>query len=76
MFFKFVLKCFKLKRLTVESKTAQSVEPNEESVDRQLNRSRSGSIPSSIGRGPGRPPAQLVEGAKNFLFLVERLFNR
>ena len=44
MFFKLVLKCFKLKKLVVEQKTAQSVDP-------QLNRSRSESTPSSTGRG-------------------------
>ena len=50
----------------------QPVESGEEPVDRKLNRSRSG----SIGQGPDQPPAQPVEGAKNFLFLLERLFNR
>ena len=50
MFFKLVLKGFKLKNLVVEPKTAQLVELDEESVDRQLNRSRSGLTPSSTGR--------------------------
>ena len=50
MFFKLV-KGFKLKKLIVEPKTAQPVEPDEESVDRQLNRSRSGSTPNSTGQG-------------------------
>ena len=59
MFFKLVLKCFKLKKLVVEQKTTQPVEPDEESVDRQLNRSRSGSIPSSIGPGPSQPPMKV-----------------
>ena len=40
-----------LKKLVVEPKTAQPVELNEESVDRQLNQSRSKSTPSSTGRG-------------------------
>ena len=40
MFFKLVLKGFKLKKLVVEPKTAQPVEPDEEPVDFQLNRSR------------------------------------
>ena len=39
MFFKLV-KGFKLKKLVVEPKMVQSVEPNEEPVHRQLNRSR------------------------------------
>ena len=34
------LKGFKLKKLVVEPKTAQPVEPNEESIDPQFNRSR------------------------------------
>ena len=76
MFFKLVLKGFKLKNLVVEPKTAQLVELDEESVDRQLNRSRSGLTHSSTGRGPSRPLAQPVESAKNFIFLPERLFNR
>ena len=54
---------------------AQPVEPDEELVDRKLNRSRSRSTPNSTGKGLGRPPAQPVEGAKNFLFLPKRLFN-
>ena len=37
MFFKLVLKGFKLKKLVVEPKTAQLVEPDEELVDHQLN---------------------------------------
>nr|CAN70519.1 hypothetical protein VITISV_007169 [Vitis vinifera] len=41
---------------------AQPVEQGEEQVDRKLIRSRSESTPSSTGRGPGRPTAQLVEG--------------
>ena len=49
MFFKFVLKGFKLKKLVVEPKTTQPVEPDEEPVDRQLNRSRSMSTPNSTG---------------------------
>ena len=64
MFFKFVLKGFKLKKLVVEPKTAQPIEPNKESIDRQLNWSRFRLTPSSTGRGPGRPPTQPVEGAK------------
>ena len=39
---------------------AQPVEP----VDRKLNRLRSGSTHNSTGRGPGRPLAQPIEGAK------------
>ena len=74
--FQTCFKGFKLKKLVVEPKMAQSVESDEESVDRQPNQSRSGSTPNSTGRGPGRPPAQPVEGAKNFLFIPERLFNR
>ena len=35
------LKDFKLKKLVVEQKTVQPVEPEEEPVDPQLNRSRS-----------------------------------
>ena len=49
--FQICLKCFKLKKLVVEPKTVQPVEPDEELVDRQLNRSRSWSTPSSIGQG-------------------------
>ena len=61
-------KVFKLKKLIVEPKTVQPVELNEEPIDCQLNRSRSGSTPSSTCQGLGRPPpAQPVEGAKNFL---------
>ena len=41
----------------------------------KLNRLRSGSTHSSTGRGPSRPPTQPVDGAKNFIFLPERLFN-
>ena len=52
MFFKLVLKGFKLKKLVVEPKTAQSIELDEEPVDRQLNRFRSRSTPSLTGRGP------------------------
>ena len=37
MFFKLVLKNFKLKKLVVKPKTAQLVEPDEELVDHQLN---------------------------------------
>nr|CAN74288.1 hypothetical protein VITISV_036412 [Vitis vinifera] len=66
---------------------AQPVESDEEPVDRQLNRSRSRSTPSSTGRGPGRPLAQPVQVwvgpqlnrsmlQKNSIFLLERLFNR
>ena len=61
MFFKLVLKDFKLKKLVVKPKMAQPVELDEEPVDRQLNRSRSGSTPSSTGRGSGRPPTQPIE---------------
>ena len=74
--FQTCFKGFKLKKLIVEPKMTQSVESDEESVDHQPNRSRSGSTPSSTGRGPGRPPAQPVEGAKNFFFILEQLFNR
>ena len=38
--FQTCLKGFKLKKLVVEPKMAQPVEPDEESVDPQLNRSR------------------------------------
>ena len=69
-------KVFKLKKLVIDPKTTQSVELNEEPVDRKLNQSRSGLTPNSIGRGLGRSPAQPVEGVKNFFFLLERLFNR
>ena len=50
MFFKLILKGFKLKKLVVEPKMAQSVESNEEPIDRQLNRSKSKSTPSSTGQ--------------------------
>ena len=60
----------------LSQKMAQPVELDEELVDRKLNRSRSGSTQSSTDRGPGRPPTQPVEGAKNFLFLPKQLFNR
>ena len=53
--FQTCLKGFKLKKLVVDSKTAQPIEPDKELVDRQLNRSR---------------------GVKNFLSLLEHLFNR
>ena len=49
MSFKLVLKGFKSKKLVVEPKNAQLVEPGEEPVDRMLNRSTA----SSTGRGPG-----------------------
>ena len=39
--FQTCLKSLKLKKLVVEPKTAQLVEPDEESVDPQLNRSKS-----------------------------------
>ena len=71
MFFKLALKAFKLKSWLLSQKTAQPVEQDEEPVDRKLNRSRSGSTPSSIDRGSGRLPTQPVEGAKNFLFFPE-----
>ena len=61
MFFKLVLKGFKLKILVVEAKTAQPVEPDEESIDPQLKQSRFGSTPSSTDRGLGRPLTQPVE---------------
>ena len=51
MSFKLVLKGFKLKILVVEAKTAQPVEPDEESIDPQLKQSRFGSTPSSTDRG-------------------------
>ena len=51
MLFQTCLKGFKLKKLVVEPKTIQLVEPDEESVDRQLNRSRSGLTPNSTGQG-------------------------
>ena len=35
-----------------------------------------GSTHNSTGRGPGRPLAQPIEGAKNLLFLPKQLFNR
>ena len=86
MSFKLVLKCFNLKKLVVEPKNSSigwtgwgtgrpQVQPVEVRVNPQLNRSRSGSTHSSTGRGPSRPPTQLIDGAKNFLFLSERLFN-
>ena len=59
MFFKLVLKDFKLKKLVVKPKNGLT-----------------GSTHNSTGRGPGRPLAQPIEGAKNFLFLPEWLFNR
>ena len=76
MSFKLVLKVFKFLSWLLSQKTAQPVELSEEPIDRKLNRSRSGSTPSSIDRGSGRLPAQPVESAKNFLFLPEWLFNR
>ena len=39
--FQTYLKGFKLKKLVIEPKTAQLVEPDEESVDPQFNRSKS-----------------------------------
>ena len=65
--FQTCLKGFKLKKLVVEPKMTQSVEPDEEPVDSQLNRSRSRSTPNSTSRGLGRPPAQRVESVKNSL---------
>ena len=47
MFFKLVLKGFKLKKLVVEPKTTQLVELDEKPINRQLNRSRSRSTPNS-----------------------------
>ena len=47
MFFKLVLKGFKLKKLVVEPKTTQLVELDKEPIDHQLNQSRSRSTPSS-----------------------------
>ena len=67
-FFQTCLKGFKLKTLVVEPKTTQPVEPDKESVDRQLNRSRSRLTPNSTGQMvwtvTGRPPPQSVEGCK------------
>ena len=37
IFFQTCLKGFKLKKLVVEPKTAQPIEPDEEPIDRQLN---------------------------------------
>ena len=65
MFFKLVLKGFKLKKLVIEPKMVQPVEPDKEPIERQLNRQRLGSTPYSTSRG-----------CKNFIFLPERLFNR
>ena len=48
--FQTYLKGFKLKKLAIKSKTAQSVEPDEEPVDPQLNRSRNMSTLSSTGQ--------------------------
>ena len=52
MFFKLVLKGFKLKKLVVEPKKRLniSVESDEEPVDRKLNQSRSGSTPNNRSR--------------------------
>ena len=50
MFFQTCLKGFKSKKLVVEPKTTQSVEPDEEPVNHQLNRSRSESTPDSTGQ--------------------------
>ena len=47
MFFKLVLKGFKLKKLVVEPKTTQLVELDKEPIDHQLNQSRNRSTPSS-----------------------------
>ena len=58
-------KVFKLKKLVVEPIMAQPVELDEEPIDLQLNRSRSGSTPNSTGRGSGLPPAQPVEARVN-----------
>ena len=51
MFFKLILKGFKLKKLVVEPKMAQSVELDEEPVDRQLNRSGSRLTHNSTDQG-------------------------
>ena len=64
MFFKLVLKGFKLKKLVVEPKTAQPVEPDEESVNPQLNRSRgakNSSLSSRMIVQPVKVEPQLVE---------------
>ena len=50
-YFSTYLKGFKLKKLVVEPKMAQPIEPNEQSVDHQLNWSKSRSTPSSTGQG-------------------------
>ncbi|RVW72307.1 hypothetical protein CK203_055472 [Vitis vinifera] len=49
-----------------------ALEEHEDEVEPQLNRSRSGSTPNSIGRGPGQPPAQPVDGCKK-PFLSSRM---
>ena len=55
--YKICLKDFKLKKLVVEPKTTQPVEPDEESIDPHLNRSRVWTVTSQL-------PAQPIEGCK------------
>ena len=59
--FQTCLKGFKLKMLVIKSKTAQPIESVEESIDPQLNWSRSKSTPNSISQGVGRPLAQSID---------------
>ena len=44
----------KLKKLVVEPKTAQPVESDEEPVNHQLNRSRSGQGPIEVQQSPSK----------------------
>ena len=71
--FQTCLKGFKLKMMVLEPKSAQLVESYKELINHQLNKSRSGSTPSSTGRGSGRLPAQPVEGAKKKLYFSSRM---
>ena len=48
--FQTCLKGFKLKKLVVEPKTAQSIEPDEEPIDSHLNRSSGAKKPSLSSR--------------------------
>ena len=50
MFSNLVQKVFKLKKLVVEPKTAQPVEPDEELIDPQLNRSMGAKKPFLYSR--------------------------
>ena len=65
--FQTYLKGFKLKKLVVEPKTTQPVEPDEEPVDHQLNRSRGAKKPFLSSRMVVQSDEELVDPHLNRL---------